>query len=312
MKVLVTGADGFVGSHLLRALRGRGDTVSACGGPGGPNGVEITDVAAVSAQVANACPDAVIHLAGISSVARSHAHASDTVAVNVVGAVNLLDAVREHAPRARVLLIGSGEEYGRIPAGRRASESDPLSPLSPYAASKVAVEVIARQAMDAYGLDVILVRPFNHLGPGQAPHFVIPSFAQQLLHIARGEQPPVVSVGDLSPVRDFTHVLDVVDAYLLLLGRGNRGETYNVCSGEGLSIQGALDKLQKLAGTRAEIRVEPERLRPAEIPWLVGDPARTERLGWSRRRSIDRALSDILDSLGEAPFGQSSESSSTR
>jgi GDP-4-dehydro-6-deoxy-D-mannose reductase len=150
---------------------------------------------------------------------------------------------------------------------------------------------------ESYGLEILLARPFNHLGPGQAGGFVVPSLARQLLDVAAGRGAPVISVGDLSPVRDFSHVLDVVDGYLLLLDRGARGEIYNLCSGVGRSIRDVLEDLQRLLGTRAEVRVDPQRLRPVEIPFLVGDPSRAESLGWRRRRSVHDALRELIDSL---------------
>ena len=313
MKVLVTGADGFVGTHLVRALRDRGDTVEACGGPGGAGQLEIRDRVAVEIRVREVRPERVIHLAGVSSVARSHDEPSATIEVNVLGAAHLLDAVRRHASGARVLLVGSGEAYGAVRQGHRASETDPERPLSPYAASKVAAEVLARQMSAAYGLQVVLARPFNHLGPGQSAGFVVPSFANQLIQIADGQAAPVISVGDLSPVRDFSHVLDVIDGYLLLLEQGRPGEIYNLCSGDGHSIGGLLHELQRLVGTRAEVRVDPQRLRPVEIPWLVGDPSRAESLGWRRRRTVGDALRDLIESLrGARPSVTDSASSSTQ
>jgi GDP-4-dehydro-6-deoxy-D-mannose reductase len=294
MRVLVTGADGFVGRHLCRALEARGDTVWAAGGPGGVRALEVTNLGEVSRCVADFKPDGIVHLAGISSVARSHAAPAEAVAVNVLGAAHLLQAVREHVPKARVLLVGSGEEYGRLSEGHPAEEQTPLAPLSPYAASKAAAELLGSQAVASYGTAVVLLRPFNHLGAGQAPGFVVPSFAAQLVKISNGQLPPVIAVGDLSPIRDFTHVLDVVDAYLLLLANGQAGEAYNICSGEGWSIREVLETLQSIARTRAEISVDPTRLRPAEIPWLVGTPARIERLGWRRQRTVEQALSEAI------------------
>ena len=295
MKVLVTGADGFVGRHLVRALQARGDVVEACAGPGSAGSLEITDAAAVLERIESFTPEGIVHLAGISSVAWSHQHPERTHRVNVGGTANLLDAVRKAAPRARVLLVGSGEEYGPLERGVPAMETFRLAPLSPYAASKAEAEALGRQAATSHGLAVVLLRPFNHLGSGQAPQFVMPSFARQLVAIARGATHPVVQVGDLTPVRDFSHVDDVIDGYLLLLERGASGEVYNVCSGQGLSIREALDVLQELAGTQAEIRVDPARLRTAEIPWLVGDPRKLENLGWGRRRLIRDALRDVLE-----------------
>jgi GDP-4-dehydro-6-deoxy-D-mannose reductase len=216
------------------------------------------------------------------------------VTVNVLGAAHLLQAVREHVPTARVLLVGSGEEYGRLEEGHPADERTPLAPLSPYAASKVAAETLGRQAFASYGTAVMFLRPFNHLGAGQAPGFAVPSFAAQLMKIFRGQSSPVIEVGDLSPVRDFTHVLDVVDAYLLLLADGQPGEAYNICSGTGWSIRQVLEALQRIAGTSAEIKADPSRLRPAEIPWLVGTPSRIERLGWKRHRTVEQALTEAV------------------
>jgi GDP-4-dehydro-6-deoxy-D-mannose reductase len=308
----VTGADGFVGTHLVRALRSRGDTVDACGGPGGPGGLEIADSAAVLRRVEESKPAGVIHLAGVSSVAWSHENPLETLRVNVLGAMNLLQALRKHARTARIVLAGSGEEYGRLEEGEKAAEDHQLAPVSPYAASKAAVEVLARQWVATYGMSVVLARPFNHLGRGQSSNFVMPSFAEQLVRIARNEASPVIAVGDLSPVRDFTHVLDVVDAYLLLLDRGNAGESYNICSGTGWSIRAALEELQEIAGTAAQIRVDPARLRPVEIPWLVGNPGRMESFGWTRRRPLRQALRDILDSAGARSFVPNSPSSSTQ
>jgi GDP-4-dehydro-6-deoxy-D-mannose reductase len=311
--VLVTGADGFVGAHLVTVLRGRGDQVDACSGPGGPRELDVTARSAVDDRIRETRPEAVIHLAGVSSVARSHENPATTVAVNVLGAATLLEAVRRHVPKARVLLVGSGEVYGAVPKGEPAGESHPVRPLSPYAASKLAAEVLGRQMFDSYGLQIILARPFNHLGRGQASGFVVPSLAQQLLSVAAGHIAPVISVGDLSPVRDFSHVLDVIDGYLLLLAAGTPGETYNLCSGVGRSIRDLLDELQRILGTEAEVRVDPERLRPVEIPWLVGDPGRAEALGWRRRRGVQAALVELIDSLrGARSSDTDSASSSTR
>jgi GDP-4-dehydro-6-deoxy-D-mannose reductase len=295
MRVLVTGADGFVGTHLCRALAQRGDEVLACGSPGRPGGLDVVDERGVLDHFKERKPEGVVHLAGVSSVSWSHQNFAETMRVNVLGTANILEATRRFVPSARVLLIGSGEEYGRLEPRLPARETSTLAPLSPYAASKTAAEAIGRQASTAYGLQVLLLRPFNHLGRGQSPQFVVPSFARQLLSISEGSTRGSVEVGDLTPVRDFLHVADVVDAYLLLLERGESGEVYNICSGQGLSIREILDQLQKFAGTSAEIRIDPNRLRPAEIPWLVGDPRKLETLGWRRRHEIGDALREVLE-----------------
>lgn len=289
MRVLVTGAGGFVGRHLCEYLRAGGDEPVPI-----DSEVDVTDPAALQAAVERARPDAVVHLAGVSSVAASHRDPSRTFAVNALGAVNLLAAVQQAAPRARVLLVGSAEMYGALPSEAGATEDIPLRPLNPYAASKVAAEVAGFQFHRGRGLAVVSVRAFNHLGRGQRPEFVVPSFAAQIAAIRRGRAEPVLRVGNLDPVRDFSHVADVVEAYRLLLDKGEPGQAYNVCSGEGHAIRGVLDRMIDLARVQARIEVDPARLRPAEIPRLVGDPSRLRALGWRPSRTLDDALREAL------------------
>ncbi len=295
----MTGADGFVGRHLCASLRAAGDEVLPASGPHRsrtPEGLtlEITDLQSVRNLVEETRPEAVIHLAGVSSVAQSHQHPQRAFTVNVLGGVNLLTAVRDLAPRARVLLIGSGEVYGPVAPGLRAFEEYPLIPTSPYAASKIGAEMAGLQFFRSYGLEVLSARPFNHLGAGQDPGFVVPSFASQLQAIKRGAQPPVLKVGNLEPVRDFSHVLDVVDAYRLLLEKGQPGGVYNVCSGEGRTIRSLVEQLSELAGVEVELQVDPARFRPSDVPYLVGDSLRLDRLGWRRQRTVRQALGDVL------------------
>lgn len=296
MRSWVTGADGFVGRHLAAAFREAGDEVLEAHGPAaaGGLGLDVRDASAVAARVAEVKPDVVVHLAGASSVAASHVDPAGCLAVNVGGTLNVLAAVRTHAPSARVLLVSSGEVYGAVAEGVPVSEEAPLSPLSPYAASKVSAEVMGLQFHRAYGLDVVVARPFNHLGTGQAPGFVVPSFARQLVDIRAGRAAPVLKVGNLSPVRDFSHVLDVVEGYRLLLERGRAGEVYNVCSGEGRSIRAVLEALCRQAGVEVSVEVDPARVRPAELPWLVGSAGKLEALGWRRSRGLEEALAAVL------------------
>ena len=300
MRVLVTGADGFVGKHLCRHLRACGDEVVEAHGPpaqgagSGRTSLDVTDSANVRAVVEAARPEVVVHLAGFSSVAKSHQDPSRAFSVNALGTVHLLAAVCDAAPRARILLIGSAEMYGAIPAGARASEEFPLRPLSPYASSKVAAEVAGFQFHRATGLEVIGVRPFNHIGAGQAPHFVVPSFARQVEAIRTRRSPATLQVGDLTVTRDFCHVDDVVRAYRLLALQARPGETYNVCSGEGRTIRSLLDELLEMAGVTAAVEVDHLRLRPAEIPSLVGDSAKLRKLGWQPSRTVQDALRDVL------------------
>jgi GDP-4-dehydro-6-deoxy-D-mannose reductase len=296
MRVAVTGADGFVGRHVCARLESRGDRVLGLAGP--PSGIDITDERALEATLDSFGPEGVIHLAGVSSVARSHAEPLETFRINVLGGVALCTVLQKVAPKARVLIVGSGEVYGETPTGdSRTSEASPLLPTSPYAASKAAAEVAAFQFHRAYGLWVVAARSFNHLGRGQAPSFAVPSFARQLEAMrARGE-PGILSVGNLEPVRDFSHVLDVVEAYLVLLERGIAGEAYNVASGVGRSMQSIVEELVALSGAKARIVVDPARVRPVEIPRLVGDPTKLRTLGWEPKYDVRRALQDAL---GEA------------
>jgi GDP-4-dehydro-6-deoxy-D-mannose reductase len=295
VRILVTGSNGFVGRHLCRHLAAIGDEVVAYPGPGSDGSLDITDWEAVRREIGLVQPEGIIHLAGVSSVAWSHAKPLETFGVNVTGTINLLQAVREAGQTARVLLVGSGEMYGRLLEGRAAREDHPLSPLSPYAASKCAAECVARQYSASYGLQAICARPFNHLGPGQAQHFVVPSFARQIADVKHGRKEPVIEVGDLAPVRDFLHVDDVIRGYRLLLEKGLPATAYNLCSGEPASIRTILEELLSLADVEVEVRVDAARLRPAEIPWLVGDNSRIGALGWRPQRSARGALKEALE-----------------
>jgi GDP-4-dehydro-6-deoxy-D-mannose reductase len=303
MRVLVTGAGGFVGRHLCEHLAARGDQPVAVGLPDGPDAaahLDVTDAPSVIEAMEAARPDAVVHLAGLSSVAASHREPARTFAVNALGAVHVLAAARQVAPRARVLLVGSSEMYGAVEAGTRATEDAPLRPLSPYASSKVAAEVAGFQFFRGPGLAVISARPFNHLGRGQRTDFVVPSFAAQIAAIRKGSAPAVLQVGNLGPVRDFSHVDDVVRAYRLLLEEGEPGQAYNICSGEGRSIRSILERMLALAGLEARIEVDPARFRESDLPYLVGDPRKLHALGWTPERSVDEALRDALDDAERA------------
>lgn len=298
MRVAVTGADGFVGRHLCSYLESAGDDVVAMPGPpprsNDPSAgfIDVTDEPGLRAALARCAPDAVVHLAGLSAVGRSHEAPVETVRVNTLGAVSLCSAVRSVAPRARILLIGSGEVYGSIADGARATEKDALAPASPYAASKAAAEIAAMQFHRAYGLSVIAARPFNHLGRGQSRDFAIPAFARQLA--AMGESGGTLSVGNLDPVRDFSHVDDVCAAYRLLVARGVPGEVYNVASGVGRTIRSVVDELIAVSGVAVRVEVDPGRVRPVDLPRLVGDAAKLSSLGWVPKRSVREALTEAL------------------
>src|SRR6202171_4614181 len=303
MRVLVTGAGGFVGGHLCEHLAAHDDPVIPVGWPAssgsaGTASVDVTDARTVQDAVEAARPDAVVHLADVPQAAASDRDPSRTFAVNALGAVHVLAAVQQVAPGARVLLVGSAEMYGPLHHGTRAAEDAPLRPVSPYASSKVAAEVAGFQFHRGRNLAVISARPFNHVGRGQRADFVVPSFAGQLASIRRGQSSPVLRVGNLDAIRDFSHVEDVVRAYRLLLHRGQAGQAYNVCRGGGRSIRSILERMIELASVEVRVEVDPSRFRPSELPYLVGDPAKLQRLGWRPSKSVDDALRDALTHAG--------------
>lgn len=299
MRVLVTGADGFAGRHLARHLRARGDEVIAACGPhartseGFEARLDVLDAAAVAAVVSKVEPEGIVHLAGFSSVSRSHREPSLAFSVNTVGTVNMLTAIRDFAAAARIVVVSSAEVYGPVESTPVAEDHRCLA-TSPYAGSKLAAEVAASQFARSYGVDAMVARPFNHLGAGQDPTFVVPSFAAQIRNIQATGAEPILKVGNLEAVRDFLHVEDVVAAYRLLLDRGQRAEVYNIASGQGRSIRSLLEELANLAKLPLRVEVDTERLRPTDIPVLIGSARKLGALGWSPERTVREALLDAL------------------
>jgi len=301
MRILVTGADGFVGNHLGVYLRERGDSVIPWAGPRPANFtppgfdvVDVRDATAVHLAIASAKPDAIIHLAAISSVAQSHAEPALAFEVNAMGTLHLCAAAKAVTPAPRVLLVSSGEVYGNT-GDRPATETSVLAPTSPYAASKVAAEAVAFQFARSYGMHVVCARPFNHLGPGQAPNFAVPAFARQLVEARRSRVRRAISVGNLDPIRDFSHVDDVIAAYALLLERGESGESYNVASGISRSMRSILQELVDIAEVDIDVRVDPAKVRTTELPALVGDASKIRALGWMPRHALRETLREVID-----------------
>jgi GDP-4-dehydro-6-deoxy-D-mannose reductase len=309
MRVVVTGATGFVGGHLVDFVRSEAPGVELLGVVR-PHGGAVTppatglrlleadlaDPQAVDAVVAETRPDAILHLAGQSSPQQSWLDPGGTLRANVLGIVHLIDAARRRGLRPALLVVGSAEEYGQADAREMPlSEDAPLRPGSPYAVSKVAQGLLAVECGGSAGMRVVRTRTFHHTGPGRGEAFAESSFARQVAEIEAGLRPPVIHVGNLEAVRDFTDVRDVVRAYWSLLEKGGAGQVFNVCSGRGRRIRELLDILLGLARVSVEIRVDPDRLRPADVPVLVGDPARLKALtGWEPRIPMETTLEDLL------------------
>ncbi len=290
MRVLVTGSKGFVGQWLIAHLQDSGDDVT-----GIDTEVDITEPAALREVVVTAAPEAVCHLAALASVGASWGASQATYEVNTVGTANLIDAALACRDRPRVLLVSSSEVYGRVsPSDLPLGEDRPFAPVSPYAASKAAAEMIGLQAWLGSGLEVVRARPFNHTGPGQRPDFVVPALAEQIATALSGGADRL-STGNLEARRDISDVRDVVRAYRRLLVAGRAGQVYNICRGEAVSIRHIAERLLALAGADLPIVVDPDRVRPVEIPELRGDRSRLEEeTGWRPEIPLDDTLRDVL------------------
>lgn len=316
MRILVTGADGFVGRFLLRHLLSTGHEVVGAVRPGSDAardwltddeyhhvswvGLELGDPSSV-ARLFSTPVDAVVHLAAVASGADARKDPGHAWVVNAAGTARLLECAATARSEGRadplVLIVSSGEVYG--PGSGRRPESAPVLPVSPYAASKAGAELAAAEAGRRTGLRIITVRAFQHTGPGQPDRYVVPAFARRLRR-ARQQGEVRVPVGNLEPVRDISDVRDVVTAYTALLVRGTPGETYNVCRGEGLSLLELFRKLSALVGVHADPIPDPALTRPADILHLVGDNSRLRAAtGWSPAVSLDQTLRDVVDAQAD-------------
>ncbi len=310
MRVLVTGADGFVGRRLVRALLARRHDVLAACRPGGPEpstwlGSDASLVRCIPLELAESKPvplgserlDAVVHLAAVSSGADARNDPVNAWEVNVVGTVRLLEALaarRGTGENPRVLLVSSGEVYG---AGepRPRQETDPVEPVAPYAATKAAAELAGLECWRRTGLGVMIARAFPHTGAGQSPRFVVPGFVGRLKE-ARRRGARTVPTGNLEPVRDLLDVADVVAAYLGLIERGVAGQIYNVARGSGIAVGELFDRLARLLDVDALPEVDSALVRSGDIPHLVGDPAKLERAtGWRPTITLEETLRGVVD-----------------
>ncbi len=291
MRALISGATGFVGPHLVRHLEEAGDEVVAVGHQNGP---DLLDTDAWSAKIASEQPNVIYHLAGFSDVGASWKRPLETFRLNAAGTLSILEAARlQHVDR--VVVVSSADVYGiASPASLPLTESAPLQPRSPYGSSKQAAEAIAQQYHRGWGLDVIIVRPFNHIGPGQSTNFFAPAIASKIASAELAGE-GVVTHGDLSPERDFTDVRDVVRAYRLIATAGSSGATYNVCTGKAVAMSTILDDL--IAAATVPITTEPDLdlVRPVDLPVLRGSfDALRRDTGWEPSIPLTDTLMDVL------------------
>jgi GDP-4-dehydro-6-deoxy-D-mannose reductase len=311
MRILVTGVTGFAGGHLAEALlaRSNGKLFGVCRRPAWPESLrhlaqhvrleaaDLSSAAAIEAVLRRVQPDQIYHLAGYASPRDSFTEPDAAWEGNLAATRSLFDAVVRSGGRPRILFVGSGLIYGNTDtADAVLNENAPLRPNNPYAASKAAADLASYQYACHPGLDVVRARPFNHIGPRQSPQYAVAHFAKQLVAVQRGQVPPVLETGDLSPRRDLTDVRDVVAAYLLLMEKGRRGEAYNIASGKAVSMREVVDRLIVLAGVTVEVRQRGDLLRATELTIARVDTSKLRReTGWMPRFTLDETLAATLE-----------------
>jgi GDP-4-dehydro-6-deoxy-D-mannose reductase len=311
MRALVTGVSGFVGGHLAEHLVAQGDLVVGLSASGRwpaelahlgktvriePFDLVERDEDELTELVRRKQPEVIYHLAAQSNPQGSLADPRGTWTINLVGSLNLLEAVKSSGQKPRVILVGSGVSYGNpAPEFIPVREDCPLRPNNPYAASKASVDLLGIQHHLAYGTDVVMVRPFNHAGPRQSSRYVLAALALQVAEVESGRRDSL-DVGNLDVVRDFTDVRDVVRAYRLLAQDGTPGEVYNLGSGRGTKIADALEHLRSLANGPVSVRVDAGRVRAVDQPLLVADPTKLrDAVGWAPSFTIEQTLADMLE-----------------
>lgn len=311
-RALITGITGFAGSHLAELLlaehpevevhgsqrwRSRTENIEHLGGRVRLHEADLRDYSSVHTLLDESRPDYVFHLAAQSFVPSSWRAPAETLSTNITGQTNLFEAIRALGLDPTVQIACSSEEYGLVhPDETPIVETNPVRPLSPYAVSKVSQDFLGYQYFQSYGLKVVRTRGFNHTGPRRGDVFVTSNFAKQVASIELGLQPPVIRVGNLEAIRDFTDVRDMVRAYWLAVTHGRPGEVYNIATGVGIRIRDLLDRLIELAGVEVKVETDPERLRPSDVEILIGDSSKFRAdTGWEPRIAFDKTLADVLD-----------------
>ena len=310
MRALITGITGFVGSHLAEYLltndyevygtirwRSRHENIGKIENKIKIIETDIRDSYSIKKAIEEVQPDAIFHLAAQSFVHTSFHAPQETLTTNVIGTVNILEALRSSKLDPVIHIAGSSEEYGLVhPDETPIKETNPLRPLSPYAVSKVAQDLLGFQYFRSYGLKIIITRAFNHTGPRRGDVFVTSSFAKQIAEIEKSMKEPVIHVGNLSSQRDFTDVRDVVRAYELAVKNCDYGEVYNICSGKSWIIKDVLDLLLNMSKVRVEIKQDPARMRPSDVEILLGDSTKFhQKTGWKPEIPFEKTMEDLLD-----------------
>jgi len=312
MKVLITGITGFAGSHLADFIlsqhkdvkvygflrwRSRRDNIDHILDKINLYEADLKDIVSLKKALSQIKPDRIFHLAAQSFVPTSWNCPAETFSINAIGEINLFEAVISLGINPRIQIAGSSEEYGLVhPDEVPMKEDNHLRPLSPYAVSKVAQDLLAYQYYKSYGLYTVRTRGFNHTGPRRGDVFICSNFAKQIAMIEKNKQEPVMYVGNLDAKRDFTDVRDMVRAYWLSLEKGKKGDVYNIGTGKTYRIQEILDRLLSLTEDDIEIKVDPRRLRPSDVPVLLSDSTKFRKIsGWEPKIPFSQSLKDLLD-----------------
>lgn len=311
MRALITGITGFAGSHLAEYLltlkdvevfgifrwRSRTENIDHIKSRVTLYECDSKDAISVRTVIQKVKPDRIYHLAAQSYVPMSWVAPAETLSNNIISEVNLFETVRAEAKDCRIQIAGSSEEYGLVhPAETPIKESNPLRPLSPYGVSKVAQDFLGYQYFHSYKLNIVRTRAFNHTGPRRGEVFATSNFAKQIAEIEKGKREPIIYVGNLEAVRDFTDVRDVVIAYYLSLEKGEMGAVYNISSGKGHKIKDMLNLLLSLTKHKIEIKPDPKRMRPSDVELLIGDSTSFQKqTGWKPSIPFEKTMNDLLD-----------------
>jgi len=312
VNVLITGITGFAGSHLADYIlenhpdvtvygivrwRSRMENVEHLRGKIHLIEGDIRDYVSIRSVIEEVKPEIIFHLAAQSFVPTSWKAPQETLTTNIIGQTNIFEAVRELGLNPAIQIAGSSEEYGLVYENEvPIKESNPLRPLSPYAVSKIAQDFLGYQYFKSYGMRIIRTRGFNHTGPRRGEVFVTSNFSKQIALIEKGKQEPVIKVGNLDAIRDFTDVRDMVRGYWFAATRGEPGEVYNICSGKGYRIKEILDMLLSFSKVKVKVELDPERLRPSDVPVLIGDNTKfREKTGWSPKIPFEKTVKDLLN-----------------